>query len=254
MNNIFTITAILLLCLLVLTAAQAKPGPMVTLTLVNKTLNQSAFISLNGLTNFSTYYLTAKGYPIPVKYPAAWWRGGSPMFGNDVVYEVRADIYEAGVYACGNPAAQGILNLTHNVRLVFPLCEKARARKSGNASGVGGVSQGEPTQEKISTSRMFPGYWDAEHACIYAGGLNNPDYFGNIRWNDRGNSVDGGGFSMATPDFSGCVIDVYNDNYVGDGYSDGTLEGAYYAALNGAQVRWMLDFQNWDNGGVDIWH
>jgi hypothetical protein len=44
------------------------------------------------------------------------------------------------------------------------------------------------------------------------------------------------------------------DKYVGDGFSDGTLKGAYYYSHNGAQVRWMLDFQNWSNGGVDIWH
>jgi len=87
---------------------------------------------------------------------------------------------------------------TDNSKLVFPLCDKAKAAKTNLGSGVGGRA-----------------------------------------WYHLGLSC-GGRIEM--------------DRYVGGGFSDGTLKGAYYYSHNGAQVRWMLDFQNWDNGGVDIWH
>jgi len=225
--------------MLVLTAAIPKPGPTVALVLNNKTINQTASVALNGLTNFYTYYLTAKPHAITVKYPGTWWRLGSPIKGNDVTYSVRADFYEAVVYACGNPGAKGVMNLTHNVKLTFPLCDKAKASKTHNGLGVGGINQGEPTQEKISTSRMFPGYWEPNHLCYYAGSVNT-----------KGNSV---AWLLGTNNAEDCLVTVM-DKYVGDGFSDGTLKGAYMYSHNGAQVRWMLDFQNWSNGGVDIWH
>ncbi|MEI7990654.1 MAG: hypothetical protein WCI88_16610, partial [Chloroflexota bacterium] len=229
--------------MLVLTAAIPKPGPTVALVLNNKTINQTASVALNGLTNFYTYYLTAKPYAITVKYPGTWqrlpWTGA--IKGNDVTYSVRADFYEAVVYACGNPGAKGVMNLTHNVKLTFPLCDKAKASKTGLGNSVGGINQGEPTQEKISTSRMFPGYWDPGHTCAYADGINSPISVTGAAWNTKGNSVAG----TAVVGGGVCRVFVDNDKYVGDGFSDGTLKGAYYYSHNGAQVRWMLDFQNW---------
>ena len=244
MKKIYVVAVLLLVAMLVLTAAIPKPGPMVALNLNNKTINQTASVALNGLTNFYTYYLTAKPYAITVKYPQTWWRmpGIGAIKGNDVTYEVRADFYEAIVYACGNPAAKGVINLTHNTKLTFPLCDKAKASKTSDGTAIGGINQGEPTQEKISTSRFFPGYWEPNHLCFYAGDI--------IYMVKGGNSVD---WQWDRLNDENCIATAF-DKYVGDGFSDGTLKGAYLYSHNGAQVRWMLDFQNWDNGGVDIWH
>ncbi|MEI7989279.1 MAG: hypothetical protein WCI88_09570, partial [Chloroflexota bacterium] len=214
MKKIYVVAVLLLVAMFVLTAAIPKPGPSVALVLNNKTINQTASVALNGLTNFYTYYLTAKPYAITVKYPGTWqrlpWTGA--IKGNDVTYSVRADFYEAVVYACGNPGAKGVMNLTHNVKLTFPLCDKAKASKTGEGSAAGGVNQGEPTQEKISTSRMFPGYWDPQHACYYGDGV-----VGGLG-NTKGNSILGT-FNCATTPAS---FDVIKDKYVGDGFSDGT--------------------------------
>ena len=250
MKKIYVVAILLVVAMLILSAAVPKPGTMVQLKLVNKMVNESASVSLTGMVNFYTYYLTAKPYTVAVKYPESFWRLGSPIASNESTYEVRSDYYEVGVFACGNPGAKGVMNLTHNTKLVFPLCDKSKASKGADALGSGGINQGEPTQEKVSTSRFFPGYWDAGHVCAYADGINSASKISGAKWNTKGNSVAG----TAIVGSNSCDYDVAMDKYVGDGFSDGTLKGAYYYSHGGAQVRWMLDFQNWINGGVDIWH
>jgi hypothetical protein len=234
-KKIYVVAILLLVAMLIVTAAVPKPGPKSILHLRNKMLNQTASLSLNGLTNFYTYYLTAKAYAINVKYPTTWflYNANAGIKGNDTTYEVRSDFYEAVVYACGQPGLKGVINLTRTVRLVFPLCDKAKSVPS--ARGNGGVNMGEPAVEKISTARFFPGYFDPGHLC-----------YGAV--DDGGNSI-GGVFSCVTEDW----VSGY-DRYVGDGYSDGTTDGDFWLRINGAQSRWMLDFVNQANGGVDVWH
>ena len=222
MKKIYVVAVLLLVAMMVLTAAVPKPGPKVVLSLWNKMINQEAHISLSGLTNFYTYYLTAKAYDVEVKYPAE-----APKI-KKTDYEVRADVYETMVYVCDNPGVAGVINLTRNTRLVFPLRDK---------DGV--MNQGEPGQEKVSTSRFFPGYWDPNGRLADYG-------HGNVSLIGRGILLDGSGV--------GCVDTVCTNKYFGDGYDDGTISGNFDLYLNGAQVHWALDFYNWDNGGADVWH
>ncbi len=226
MKKIYVVAVLLLVAMMVLTAAVPKPGPKVVLALWNKMINKEAHISLSGLTNFYTYYLTAHAYDVEAKYPSELINFGKIKKSD---YEVRADLYEATVYVCDNPGATGVMNLTRNVRYVFPLCDK---------DGV--MNQGEPTQEKISTSVFFPGYWDPNGRLAESGG-------GLVSQLGRSIILDG-----TDPVCSGAVCS--SAQYVGDGYSDGTTDGNFDLYLNGAQVAWSLDFYNWDNVGSDVWH
>jgi hypothetical protein len=212
-KKIYVITIVLLVAMMVLTAAVPKPGPKVVLTLVNKMVNAEASLSLSGLTNFYTYYLTAKAYDIQVKYPSAFSSGVNWSKSKNTSYEVRADMYETTVYDCGGYRS-GTINLTRNVKLVFPLCDKAD------------INQGEPTQEKLRIASAFPGYYDP------------------YRWDGAANT-----FTISTVGNS----DIYG-RYVGDGYNDGTTKGSFDLARNGAQIHWALDFYNYYNGGADVWH
>ena len=100
MKKIYSFTLIVFLLSLVLSAAIPKAGQMVVLTLRNKMLTEEAYLSLNGLTAFHTYYLTARAWPVDVKYPASL---SGYIIGKhqDTEYEVRADYYETIVTACG---------------------------------------------------------------------------------------------------------------------------------------------------------
>jgi len=243
-KKIYVVAILLLVAMLVLTAAIPKPGPKVTLALWNKMINKEAHVSLSGLTNFYTYYLTAKAYDVSVKYPQTLLTNtllGANSWDKTVktTYEVRADLYETTVYVCDNPGVTGVMNLTRHVRLVFPLCAKG-----------GVLNQGEPTMEKVNTARYFPGYFDPNGRVTFLGGTT----FG---WNAHANAPANIAGSTVW-----CVYDAVapgnaicnNSQYVGDGYSDGTTDGNFDRYLNGAQVAWALDFYNWDNGGTDIWH
>gem|GEM_PF-1953113 len=232
MKKIYVVAVLLLVAMLVLTAAIPKPGPNVILTLKNRMINEEAHISLSGLTNFYTYYLTAKAYDVEVKFPAE-----SPKI-KKTTYEVRADYYETTVYVCDIPGRSGVINLTRNVQLTFPLCDKA-----------GKMNMGEPTQEKISTARFFPGYWDPTG---YQGeDLTKPRYLRVLAGQIKGSDV------ACVQNVAGpLVFDPFScqNVFFGDGYDDGSISGNFAAIMNGAQVRWALDFYNWDNGGADVWH
>jgi len=238
-KKIYVVAVLLLVAMLIVVAAVPKPGPTNLLVLRNKMLNQTASLSLSGLTNFYTYYLTAKAYPINVKYPTEWFifNGTTGIKSNDTTYEVRSDFYEVVIYLCGQPGRKGVINLTHKTRLTFPLCDKS-AR----------INMGAPNQEKVTTSRYFPGYFDPEHACFVAAREQ-----ANAGWS-KGNSVDLGGNFICSAAGTYNILTSYTDKYVGDGYSDGTTDGFFAARMNGAQIRWMLDLVNFSNGGVDIWH
>ncbi len=247
MKKIYVVAILLLVAALVLTAAAQKPGPKVVLSMWNKMINQEAHISLSGLTNFYTYYLTAKAYDVSVKYPQTVLTNGLLGVNWDKTvktdYEVRADLYETTVYVCDNPGVSGVINLTRHVRMVFPLCAKG-----------GVMNQGEPTMEKVNTARYFPGYFDPNGQRVELAGagwrfVGHTDRFGNTIRN----------YADSNPT---CYADATQTNglrcvsaqYVGDGYDDGTTKGQFDRFLNGAQVAWALDFYNYDNGGTDVWH
>lgn len=215
MKKIYVIAVLLLVAVFVLTAAVPKPGPTIILTLVNRQLTQEAHISLNGLTAFYQYYLTARAWPVDVKYPAGLWDKAQ-----ETTYQIRADFYEGTIYACGAQRS-GVFSLKRNTKLVFPLCAK------------GGANQGEPYVEKINVSWGMPGYWDPTGRVICPGGVLPGGLKGTDPWCDGANA----------------------DNwYRGDSYSDGDVDGNFIKKLNGAQIHWSIDFNNWWNKGVDVLH
>lgn len=249
MKKIYVVAILLLVAMLVLTAAIPKPGPKVALKMWNKMINKEAHISLSGLTNFYTYYLTAKSYDVAVKYPQTLLVNANLGQYNwdktvKTTYEVRADLYETTVYVCDNPGVSGVINLTRSVRLVFPLCAKG-----------GVINQGEPTMEKVNTAKYFPGYFDPNGRVQWMGGTSfvwtkHIDRFGA----ERGRSIAGSNV-YCSPDVTAFgQARCNNALYVGDGYTDGSTDGNFDRYLNGAQVAWALDFYNFDNGGTDVWH
>jgi len=216
-KKIYVIAVLLLVAVFVLTAAVPKPGPKIVLTLINRQLTQEAHISLNGLTAFYQYYLTARAWPVDVKYPAGLWDKAQKT-----TYEIRADFYEGTIYACGLQRS-GVFSLKRNTKLVFPLCAK------------GGANQGEPYVEKINVAYGMPGYWDptGRVTCIGSKAKKPSGLKGTDPWCDDG---------------------VADNWYRGDSYADGDIEGNFKKQLNGAQIHWSIDFNNWWNKGVDVLH
>lgn len=114
----------ILIAFAIVTAATPKPGPSVKLTLVNKMEDQDATVTLNGLTNFYQYYLIAKSYATLKETTGEGMQTYDGILkSNETVYEVRKDVYEATVIACGS-VNSGIMELTRNTRVVFPLCSR----------------------------------------------------------------------------------------------------------------------------------
>ena len=231
MKKIYVIAVLLLVAVFVMTAAIPKAGPMVVLTLRNKMLTSEAHISLNGLTAFHTYYLTARAWPVDVKYPVGLW-----FKTQDTTYEIRSDFYEGTVYSCGGQRS-GVFDLTNRTRLTFPICGKT------------GGQQGEPRQEKINTGKGWPGYWDPSGANRYTCVAGKPVAIGSLAAAAPGERR--GTVPWCDVGYTGEVVRNYS---AGDPYSDGDVDGNFRRSVNGAQIRWSMDFLNWENKGTDYWH
>jgi len=251
MKKIFSFTLVVLLLSLVLSAAIPKAGPMVVITLVNKMLTQQANISLNGLTAFHTYYLTARAWPVDVKFPASL-SGYTVGKHQDTTFEIRADYYETIVTACGE-SRSGVMDLTHRTKYVFPLCDKKNV-----------MNQGEPRMEKISTVMSFPGVYNQPDYCEWAGlspddctngGLFDAEVAWCMSWGNTVGDCKNWVASYTNWNGMGSWWDFLGNNVtVGDGYSVGDAQGLFKRSIGGNQVRWSLDFYNWQNNGTDVWH
>lgn len=224
MKRLASLSLIMLLASIALMAAIPKEGPKIILTLHNRMLNQEAYLQLKGLTAFYEYYLVARTYPIKVSNPSSLTTKAQ-----DTSYEIRADIYESTITACGVSRA-GVISLKRNTRLVFPLCEKM--------SNIN-LNQGEPNVEKISTIRAFPGVYE-EYWCVTLG--------------IKPGECTGGAIADALQESWYREQVIGNDYTKGDAYNDGEREGLFYRWWNGNQVRWAVDFYNWYNGGTDVFH
>ncbi len=125
MKKIFPFAATLLVICITIMAAAPKPGPSVTLNLINKDPNTPAYITLTGITNFYEYYFTAKAYAVEAQSRGD---GLNPLPGTAKtqvsVYEVRQDRYEYVVTMCGSIYNAGVIDLMNNRSFVFPLCAK----------------------------------------------------------------------------------------------------------------------------------
>lgn len=115
------------LCFLIAgSAAAPKPGGTIKLTLINKMVTQPGYISLNGTTNFYSYYLTARAYETE-----KLGEGKEMDFLDDgkakaiiTTYEIRKDRYEGTILSCGSANA-GVFDLTRNTTIIFPPCERS---------------------------------------------------------------------------------------------------------------------------------
>jgi hypothetical protein len=120
----------LLFTLLVTMCAVPKPGPTVTLTLVNKEPSTTGYIYLKGLTNFNNYFLTARAYAIDVTAEKGMTgKLANPSPNNiktDVTtYEVVEDVYEITIVACSFGTG-GLLDLHGDTQVVIPKCKNSQ--------------------------------------------------------------------------------------------------------------------------------
>lgn len=115
-NILLTIISILIITVLLIAAIPTKEI-LARLEIRNKS-EQSVKISLNGDGHF--YFLTVKPY-------------------STQIFTVERALYSQTTYSCGL-SASGALDMTTNVRLVFPPCNRKTE------------SQGTPTIEKINLS------------------------------------------------------------------------------------------------------
>lgn len=126
-------TLLLLTLLMLFNLGSAAPrSDLATLTLINKSKNMDVHVRLLGMNHGQYYYLTEPAFEHP----------------QESVFEIRRDIYKLAVYACGFKLT-GSLNMTRNLRLVFPNCYV------GNFY-VGAVNAGEPSQEKVDLVLSMP--------------------------------------------------------------------------------------------------
>jgi hypothetical protein len=150
MNKKFVLLPLLILMsLVVVIAATPKPGPMAKLTLVNKMVSQPGYISLKGLTNFYTYFLTARAYAIDVQSaagPVGKSKDTSPsnLKTEVTTYVVRQDMYEITVTACGFSIA-GMIKLHGDSQIVFPSCVKGLSKKQEEVIDIRSICIADPS-------------------------------------------------------------------------------------------------------------
>jgi len=121
-----------LMILSVIAASAPLHADKIVLTMLNKSSDCDVHIRLLGVNDNRFYYLTERG----------------PEHPQESKFEIHRDIYLLAVYACGFKQT-GTLNLTRNVRLVFPECTIHNTyRRSPNA--------GEPTLEKVDLITTQP--------------------------------------------------------------------------------------------------
>jgi hypothetical protein len=121
-----------LFVLCALAAAEPLSADTIVLTMLNKSNDWDVHVRLLGINNNQFYYLTERG----------------PEHHQETKFKIQRDIYLIAVYACGFKQT-GTINLTRNVRLVFPACfVRNTYRRAPNA--------GEPSIEKVDLITTQP--------------------------------------------------------------------------------------------------